>query len=746
MLLTIGSLLSLACLAFLVAYVAIQLAVKWKKDRRAGVAYLRGFKKGQCGIVYLIAIFLYWLGYWHNGEGAFYAFFSAIAEAINLVVLKYSVKNIASVLAAEPVYAVAVYSCFVVVFFNAVLLAVSLGMQNIWCRYHQITMQCSRKPRLILVGNNKENSMVYHSTAQRHKLLLCSAQGSDSGRLAKEKGELYMDRVVYQFTYSLEQELQKQIRAALRPGRECVIILNTGDDKQNMSLCRAAIDQIQALPQQDRDRLFDQLKLFVFGDPRYEAIYADIVRSGFGCLRYTNKHWMVAMDMVQRYPFTKFMDETQIDYQTSLVRPEVEINAILVGFGKTNQQIFLTSVANNQFLTGTPEDPRVKPVNYYIFDKASAENNKNLNHSYYRYRNECCDAEGNFIRPAAQFLPPPELPAREAYFHLDINDRSFYEQLRAIVSRDRRDANFLVIAFGTDLENLDFAQKLTEKCKEWGLPNLTIFVKIRAWRKEYTFLEDRHCHFIGHEADAVFHIQKILGDDLYRMAKMRNQIYDLEYTLTTCGLTAGTAQQVAENREKANRAWYTQKSQMERESSLYCCLSLRSKLNLMGLDYCKAAETSLPGLDQQAYWRHYAGHDLPDTQRYQAFAEDKPVIGYGLDFPVSRRRTMAIHEHQRWNAFMISKGMIPASLEQILEEKTLVNGKQKHTNGKHYALRRHGNLTTFDGLVQFRQLLAQRDGAAEEEKDVIKYDYQLLDDAYWLLTKTGHKIIPHEKL
>ncbi len=30
---------------------------------------------------------------------------------------------------------------------------------------------------------------------------------------------------------------------------------------------------------------------------------------------------------------------------------------------------------------------------------------------------------------------------------------------------------------------------------------------------------------------------------------------------------------------------------------------------------------------------------------------------------------------------------------------------------------------------------------AEESKDVIKYDYQLLDDAYWLLTKNGYKIV-----
>ena len=30
---------------------------------------------------------------------------------------------------------------------------------------------------------------------------------------------------------------------------------------------------------------------------------------------------------------------------------------------------------------------------------------------------------------------------------------------------------------------------------------------------------------------------------------------------------------------------------------------------------------------------------------------------------------------------------------------------------------------------------------AELRMDVIKYDYQLLDDAYWILNKNGYKIV-----
>lgn len=66
-----------------------------------------------------------------------------------------------------------------------------------------------------------------------------------------------------------------------------------------------------------------------------------------------------------------------------------------------------------------------------------------------------------------------------------------------------------------------------------------------------------------------------------------------------------------------------------------------------------------------------------------------------------------------------------------------------------------GQLTTFEGLVEFRQLVVARDCHSkkeedikefEEKKDVIKYDYQLLDDAYWLLNANGYKIIRNVKL
>lgn len=94
---------------------------------------------------------------------------------------------------------------------------------------------------------------------------------------------------------------------------------------------------------------------------------------------------------------------------------------------------------------------------------------------------------------------------------------------------------------------------------------------------------------------------------------------------------------------------------------------------------------------------------------------------------------------------MLSKGMVPASKETILNDKTEKDGKTVYTNGKSYELRRHGNITTFEGLIEFRKMIAERNGTSEAEEDVIKYDYQILDDAFWLLHENGFAIVEKKK-
>ena len=715
------------CLALLVVQFVIFFGSIVLKKRKQKITFIRDFKKGRVAFIYLIAIPLYWAGNVYAGLDYPKAFFASISKVVNLVVLKYDTTGIDGLMAHSDFYKWTVYFCFLMVAVNAAFLTLSLTAKRLWCKIGKLRITLTKKNKIYIFGNNPGSEAIYLSDKEKRSKAIIGSFTPE------EEERLYMERIFYIPVRSEADEIKKLIRLSKAADKENVFIINTGDDEKNIMLCTAVIEELSRLDEELRRTLFLTTKVFVFGDPTYQAIYEDIISDGHGCIHYVNKYQKMAMDFIDRYPLALFMNKEQLDFSTSCVREGVDVNMLLIGFGRVNQQIFLTSVANNQFITTGGEYPEAKLVNYHIFDKEKPENNKNLNHSYYRYEQEFTSVRSE------DYLPLPAHPAEEHHYHIDVNSAEFYGKLREILLRNPKAQSFAVISFGTDLENLDMAQKLVEKRSEWGVSNLTVFVRVKVWHKEQTLLEQEGCYFICNERDTVFDIDKIMSGKIFKMAKLRNEIYDLEYEITENPSIATDEKKLMRIKDDSYESWFKAKSQMERESSLYCCLSLRSKLNMMGLDY--RPESKDGGLSEKEYLEVYAKGDLPVSDRYSYDVDGKKIIHYGIDFAPSRRRNMAVQEHQRWNAFMFSHGMIPATIEQIKSEQVRrADGSMRYTNGRNYSVRRHGNLTTFEGLEQFRRIVAQRDKVSEEKRDVIKYDYQILDDAYWLLTCCGYEI------
>ena len=721
--------LTIICLVALCLEVLFVILRLFFKKRSGRISFLRSFKKGKCVLIFLTALPLYFAGHLYSGDDILASAFTSLVQVRDLVVLSYGTGGIEELMAAEPIYYITIYLCFLLVTVNAVIFALSLSHQHLWRWYRERRLMKSKGDKLFIFGKGSNNRAICESdrNEERERIII--------GDITKEESaELYLAGIAYAKSQDPESMVEKILSMLKDSEGKQILVINTGSDDENIRIAKRAAEKLKRYAKDGTDP-FGKVEIFVFGDQRYEAIYEDVVSEGLGCIHYVNKYQMIATDFIDRYPFTKFMNGEQIDYSGSLVKEDVDVNAIFIGFGKTGQRIFLTSVANNQFIKEENGKIELETVNYHIFDKESLQNNKNLNHGYFRYEHELEGAD------ESNYLPLPALPAKNEFYHLDINSPEFYKNIRRVVTKNEHDANFIVIAFGSDLENIDMAQKLVEKRKEWGVKNLVIFVKVRDAHKEDTLLLDDDCFFIANERDSVYDIEKIIGSDIHKMAIMRNQAYDLEYDIAHGKKSDVDEAFVKESNEKSTKKWYTEKSQLERESSLYCCLSLRSKLHMMGLDYRKATGN---GMSESEYMLRYAGDDMPTVTKYSDTKGVKPVVSYTIDFKKSRRRNMAIHEHLRWNSFMISKGMIPATLDEIKDERIMTEKGEKYTNGKNYAVRRHGNLTTFDGLVTFRKMVAERSGCTEEEADVIRYDYQLLDDAHWLLSECGYEIIEKE--
>ncbi len=722
---------TICCIIFLLLVIYVLASLIFKKHKEK-VEFIRGFKKGQCTIIFLAAIPLFCIGHMYVGNSFLYAFFTSLNKIVSLVVLRYDFSSITTLMNDNHFYEITVYICATLVMLNAILFSISLFYQYLLECLYKLKLNLSKKKRLYLFGNNKNNIAIYNSAKKYTKFIIGNLSNQDCYNL-------YCHKINYLKNLVLEKNVKKFINQAVNKNLDVTMVINTQDEESNLEICQVINQAIKQIVDAKKNNIFKDLHVYVFGDMRYESIYNNLIASAYGCMHYLNKYQLIATNFIENYPLTSFMDEKAIDYETTLIKKDVDINVCMIGFGKTNQTIFLTSVANNQFLTTDGHHFSIKPVNYHIFDHEKAQNNKNLNHNYYRYQKEILEEIKDGILNKDDFLPLPDLPSLEKFYKMDINDNEFYKNIKNIICHNKKSVNFIIIAFGSDLENIDLAQKLVTKRKEWDINNLVIFTKVRNSFNKQTILNENNCYFFADEKDEVYNIDKIKGDIIYQMAKMRNAIYQLEYEITANNIDKTVDEDtIIKNNELSEARWYKEFTPFERESNLYACLSMRLKLNLMGLDYCPKDQNNIPALSEEEYLNWYAQDDLPDFNFYHKNIDDKKIIHYTTNFKASKRTTLAIHEHYRWNSYVISKGFIPATKQMILEEK---GADGRFTNGKNYQLRKHGNITTFEGLKMFSQMLAKRDNTSIDSKDVIKYDYQLLDDAYWLLTKNGYKII-----
>ena len=733
----------------------------FKKSRRGRIEFIRGFKKGKCLAILLISIPLFCIGHMDKGANFIDSFFNAVSQLVDLVVLKFGTDKVKGLMDKNLFYKITVYYCCVLVTINAIMFAASVFSQAVRHIFDAWSFVLSQKKKTYIFGNNKSSVDIYNSNQDKdNKVVIVD----DLKR--EECTELYIDEINYIPTSDFKVIIDKIMKKIKRKKFKSAIsiIVNTEDDERNLEICHV----FSGILQEETDNLnkgkdkinydtflFDKISVYFFCDPKYEAVCHQLVNDSYGCIHYKNKYQMIAMNFIEKYPFASFMNNDEyVDKKTALVKDDVDINVCMIGFGKTNRQIFLTSVANNQFVTSSTncDGVELKQVKYHIFDKKPAKNNKNLNHSYYRFRNVFYTEEKNKETKQVEiklkadpklYLPLPQFPAEEEYSVLDVNNPKFYSKIKeafgksddtnATIKNKKKSVNFAIIAFGSDLENIDMAHKLAEKRREWELDNLIIFVKVRKSYSGDKIINGKDVILIGNEKNDVYNLEEITNDVIYRMAKMRNSAYRLESEVKEKGDDFKVTQDFIDNVEKAaDKNWFVLLSEWERESNLYACLSLKSKLNLMGLDYRKKPNKDSNGMENRKYLQIYAEEDMPDSDTYKVKGIEKSIIKYPLEFKKSMRTNLAIHEHLRWNSFMISRGFVPSTREQI---------KQEEKNGKDYSLRRHGNLTTYEGLREYRRIVADKKKVDEIKTDVIKYDYQLLDDAHWLLEKNGYEII-----
>ncbi len=406
---------------------------------------------------------------------------------------------------------------------------------------------------------------------------------------------------------------------------------------------------------------------------------------------------LLARTFIEEKPITKYLPGSYIE--DSAIKNGTEINVFILGFGKLGQELYRQSVLNNQLVTFDGEY-KVLPINYYLCDTNidTAEWNISGLRETLSELNE------------AEHFPLPELP-----FKTNVIDRTpaSREVLTAIKVQVKKTNSYtlIIIDADEDCRNIEIGAKL--KTMLFGAENYHIFVRSEAAYTE----DDELVTYFGNSED-VFNHDVIVNDSLSVMAKKLNEVYTAQYAS-------------AEERNRPDFAEYIQKK-AEKDwnvldyftlySNIYSAMNLRTKLNLLGLDYVKdgnGANTALIGE------RH--GH--------------KGEYAYNEYFTPSVRNALIAQEHARWNAYHLLSEYLPLDKNGITIKSG--DGKKVRFNVKNVAAKKHACLTTYNGLNDLSSYLAHKagNGCTAADYDYYIYDEMLITSAEELLTSLGYSVI-----
>lgn len=715
------------CLAYMLAIFTTMTVRLITLSRKERLQYLKNFKRGKFALIYIALIPLYFLAYRHNGVNIDGSIWQAINSCIETVVLKFPFNATSALMNENLFYQITVELGFALVTLNALMFTLSLGGQvvfnviSLWITRH------FRKRVVVVVGYNSNSLDIIKSVDKKigKAVLICKAspQAQDDAFVFRAD---YVNFDGENFDAKILQLFGKFDK------RRVSIILNCEDDSKSLLY----VKQLSRMMDKSNLTTFSLtedcgLQVYVFGSKANEAVFTHYVEQSKGLIKFINRHEQIAMDFIKKYPMTQFMTEKQIDYKTATIKEDVNLNVFMIGFGNLNETLFLTSVSNNQFLTIQDGKLQPKPVKYHIYDrhypegKIAQENgsvhSRSLNHGYSRYK-EFLTLNKEKQNQYLEFVPEPA----EVQFHpCDISHPKFYSSMRDELS-NMNSYSYIIISFGTDMENIELAEKLQQKFREWNIPSVVkIFVKVRdekLVREIRADFEGDFIHIFGTNRACVYHAAAILNEKTEYMARLRHLLYiaeDAQKQQTTKAISL-TEKELG---DRARDKWYSYK-QFQRESNLYACLSIRMKLQMLGYDIAESGTDCAKEFEAE-YERGDAR--IPSSLTI----EGKTIWNYCNEeqWRQSIRWTFVVQEHQRWCANMICNGVIPSD-----------RGEIKRSGGRILEKRLHGNLTTMDGLVEYRKLTAKAKGVSEEETDVIRYDYQLMDDVVWLLHKCGYKL------
>ena len=443
------------------------------------------------------------------------------------------------------------------------------------------------------------------------------------------------------------------------------------------------------------------IRLFLeVGENKTETIRREIVEKNHceDSIVIFSRHELVARDFVEKYPITKYLPKECILDDGSLKSSE-NIHIFFLGTTNQSEELFKQFSMNNQLVSFENKEYKIHKINYHFYDEAK----KNDSFIIKDLLNELKALNAN------DYIDIPEAPFNISYKNDVVFTKEIINEIKDVI-KEKETYAYIIVDLDDEFRDVELGVRIKTLLSKYN--NYHVFVN---GCEEYHVNEEKLTYY-GSTKTILSH-NVIVNDELSIIARTVNKMYYQE--------------KLIEYKEKenynalverqANESWINQ-SYFSMYSNIYSALSLRIKLNLLGLDY--VADGKKENLELI-------------SQRYNEGLQKESY------FIRSKRNALLAHEHARWNAYHLLNEFMPLKKDDITY--VVKDGKVKFTI-KDMEAKKHACLISFKGLDKLSIYLANQASKlldkelSKEEYDYYIYDEALIRSAKGLLEELGYSV------
>lgn len=410
-----------------------------------------------------------------------------------------------------------------------------------------------------------------------------------------------------------------------------------------------------------------------------------------------NPYESAAKVFAEHHTLSYYVNRDTDFLQDAALKQDKQINVVMIGMGKTNRALLSTLIQNNQFVGYDDAQGRyvARPVTYYLFDNCAsslkAEPITSLCERFGRWKYADKDVYFDRFEDVAVIGNGTADPDGAVTIEpMNVYSANFIDTLDALTQNENA-YTFFVIGLSSSIENASYARNLSLRLRQ--TKNAVFFYNVDSESEILLSYDNDRLIPYGLKKDTTRHFV-LCEEDLLRRAKIINGKYD-----------AGKSRGMTEKEYYFQN--YYRKPVYEQLSSVGCALSLKAKLNAIGLDFVREDEDGEP-VDEATYAAILSGTiDGNDDSSY--FAHNvKCAVTY--------------LEHLRWTAFYLFNGFRPMPIETAAARYRASFLPAGENFQKDYIRKEHACITSYAGLHEYHAFSAKLQNISLSDASTYLYD------------------------